>query len=151
MSPVHLKFHILGRAAPGGSKTFYGSGHVVDAAKGNKQWRSDVGWEVKAQYGRPPLKGPLEIWVTFWIERPKYHYRTGKYSHLLRDDAPAFHTVVPDTTKLLRAFEDALTGILWVDDAQIHAQHVGKEWCRPGDQASVRLEVKEAEGESNNA
>ena len=36
------------------------------------------------------------------------------------------HVVKPDLSKLLRAVEDALTGIVYHDDAQIVEAHIGK-------------------------
>jgi Holliday junction resolvase RusA-like endonuclease len=38
-------------------------------------------------------------------------------------------TVKPDLTKLLRAVEDALTGVVWRDDSQIIHQVVNKEYA----------------------
>jgi Holliday junction resolvase RusA-like endonuclease len=37
--------------------------------------------------------------------------------------------VMPDATKLLRGLEDALTGVVWHDDAQIVSQHVEKRYA----------------------
>jgi Holliday junction resolvase RusA-like endonuclease len=43
------------------------------------------------------------------------------------------HTTKPDTTKLLRATEDALRGIAWADDNQVCEQHAFKLYgMRPG-------------------
>ncbi len=54
------------------------------------------------------------------IARPKSHYRTGRMtSHLLTGNAPLHPTSKPDLLKLARAAEDALTGLVWADDAQV--------------------------------
>lgn len=39
-----------------------------------------------------PFEGPLEVSLAFYFTRPKHHYRTGKYSHILKDDAARWHT-----------------------------------------------------------
>jgi Holliday junction resolvase RusA-like endonuclease len=53
--------------------------------------------------------------VAFRLPRPKGHYgRRG-----LRPSAPAYPNVMPDLDKLARAILDALTGIVWRDDAQV--------------------------------
>jgi Holliday junction resolvase RusA-like endonuclease len=69
------------------------------------------------------------------MPRPKYHFTSkGK----LKDTAPYWHTVKPDTTKMLRAAEDALKDILWHDDGQVALQSNGKRYGnQPGAQITV--------------
>ena len=75
------------------------------------------------------------------MPRPKGHYRTGKNALILRKNAPEHPTTKPDATKLLRSTEDALTGILWKDDAQIWCQNVTKTYGEcPGAQIQVWFE-----------
>lgn len=63
--------------------------------------------------------------MVFTLARPQSHFRTGKFSHLLRDNAPRLHSVKPDLDKLLRSTGDALTTAgVYTDDcrlAQIYA------------------------------
>lgn len=118
-----IEFFVPGIPAPGGSKKFVGmnpkTGHAIlvdDAGKRNKNWRALV-----AAYGynhRPPqlLTGALSVRFSFIIKRPKSHFRTGKFHHQLKLDAPVFHTTKPDLLKLTRSTEDALTGVIWKDD-----------------------------------
>jgi Holliday junction resolvase RusA-like endonuclease len=77
--------------------------------------------------------------VTFLMPRPKGHFRTGKRAHILREAAPLYHTSKPDATKLLRATEDALTGILWHDDAQIAMQIVKKRYTSSNPGAEIKI------------
>jgi Holliday junction resolvase RusA-like endonuclease len=54
---------------------------------------------------------------------------------LLKGSAPEWPVARPDALKLARAAEDALTGIVWADDAQIVVERLGKvfgprEGCR---------------------
>jgi hypothetical protein len=39
-----------------------------------------------------PYTGPLQVELNFYFGRPKVHFRSGKNSHLLKDDAPLWHT-----------------------------------------------------------
>jgi Holliday junction resolvase RusA-like endonuclease len=77
--------------------------------------------------------------LIFDMPRPKCHYRTGKRSAELKDNAPAYHAGRPDATKLTRAVEDALTGIVWRDDSQVAEQHVIKRY---GEHPGVTVEIK---------
>lgn len=67
--------------------------------------------------------------------RPKDHMREGQYAGLVKDWALELRPITqPDATKVLRAAEDALTGVLWNDDAQIVDQHVHRIY---GDQIGM--------------
>ena len=72
-----------------------------------------------------PLEGPLSLTVRFYMPRPKAHLtaRCG-----LKSSAPQWPATRPDTTKLLRAVEDALNGICWFDDSQICVQRAYKNF-----------------------
>lgn len=105
---------------------------VTDDCAGGKKWRRVVREQAWAQWPRgvTALTGPLRVSFAFTIARRKFHYRTGRFSGTVRDDAPRHHDVKPDALKLARAVEDALTGIAWVDDAQIVDERLTKEWGR---------------------
>ena len=118
-----LSFFVPGIPAPGGSKRFVGIGKktgraiLIDAAgEKNKNWRAAVAWNgKKAMEGLPMLEGPLEVEFVFYVPRPKGHFRK---NGLLTGTAPRFPTTKPDALKLGRSTEDALTGVVWHDDAQ---------------------------------
>jgi hypothetical protein len=71
---------------------------------------------------------PLAVSAVFYRQRGKGHYRSGKFDHLLKPDAPAYPAKSPDTTKLWRALEDSLTGLLWQDDSRIVRQNITEEF-----------------------
>lgn len=128
-----ISFTVPGIAAPGGSKNAIrlksGRTVVVDACKRNPAWRGAVAAAAAgAMVRREPMLGPLELEVLIYMPRPKAHFRRDE----LRPDAPVWHQVRPDATKLLRAIEDALTGIVWVDDAQVVRQRVEKRYAGSG-------------------
>lgn len=114
---------VYGLPAPQGSKKHLGNGVMVESSKKVKPWRQDVKYaalEVTGQFPNwHPLDGPLAASMTFTFARPKGHYRTGRNAHLLRDAAPSRPAGMPDLSKILRSTEDALTGVVWKDDARV--------------------------------
>jgi Holliday junction resolvase RusA-like endonuclease len=149
-----VAFTVYGKPQPAGSKRgfpikrggeYTGKVAVVDDAKGSRAWKQEVASvAVKAMSGTLDdlpfviLNGPLMLEVTFYLARPKSHYRTGKHAELLREAAPAYPTTRPDATKLVRAVEDAMTGIVWNDDAQVVTQVVHKRYGIP-ERACIRV------------
>ena len=116
--------------------------NTVDANPKSREWKSHVSQIAAEAYQGPLLSGPIYLKAAFIFPRPKSHFRTGKYSHLLKDSAPAHHIQKPDRTKLLRGLEDALTGIIWRDDCQVVTGPTGKVW---GDQACAMVMIHELE------
>ena len=107
-------------------------------------WKSDVMHAVADAYDGPLVEGPLALRVEFFMVRPKGHYRSGRNSHLLRDSAPQAPDVKPDLLKLTRGLEDALTGQIWKDDAQIVQEELSKNYGpKPG--ASVMVFALDSE------
>jgi len=121
-------------ATAGSKRAFHskktGKTWITDDCKRGKEWRATVRAAAERQrITRKLYDGPLWLSVDFYLSRPKNHYRTGKFSDQLKPSAPKWPTKKPDATKLLRAIEDALTGVLWVDDAQIVTQLVTKSYA----------------------
>lgn len=125
-----VSFTVPGIPQPAGSKRAFVNKHtgrvsVVDAAKGSRSWKHDVATAaMDAMDGRPVLDGPLRLEITFLLPRPKGHYGAKG----VRPSAPSYPAVRPDLTKLVRAVEDALTGIVWRDDAQVVDQSAMKAY-----------------------
>lgn len=112
---------------------------VMDDAKHSRSWKSHVSSMVARAWNQAPLDEPLELTVVFVMPRPGSHYGSRKGERYLKESAPHFHTSKPDGSKCFRALEDALTGVLYVDDARIAKQRVAKVYGdRPG--AAIRLE-----------
>ena len=135
-------FRVFGQPRPGGSKRAFlhaktGKMMVIEASK-NKDWRAEVKAAGMEAYDGPVLGGPLKVHFTFFLLRPKMHYGSGKNAEQLKSQFAWLPGPVkaPDTTKLIRSTEDALTGVLWVDDAQLVVQKALKlyidRWERPG-------------------
>lgn len=129
---------VHGLPAPQGSKRHVGNGIMVESSKRVAPWRQDVKHAALAvtddMPGWAPLDGPLAVSMVFTFARPKGHWRTGRNAHLLRGSAPARPAGIPDLSKLARSTEDALTGVLWVDDARIvEYRRFGKWWAVSSD------------------
>ena len=124
-----IEFHVRGRPRPAGSKRVFpirkdgvltGKFVVTDmSGKEGKSWRSSIQDSAVQAKGFRVLKGALELDVCFVLARPKAHFGTGKNSGSVKASAPYLPSIRPDITKLVRAVEDALNGLLWGDDAQI--------------------------------
>jgi Holliday junction resolvase RusA-like endonuclease len=120
---------VFGEPLPQGSKSarvFAGRAILTegfgDQPKRRKLWREAVAEAARAWLkdndAPAPLDGAIALSVTFFLPRPA--------------SAPKRVTLPirkPDSSKLLRAVEDSLTGLLYVDDARIVEHHVRKRFA----------------------
>jgi Holliday junction resolvase RusA-like endonuclease len=129
-----ISFTVYGRPQPAGSKRAFklpsGQTVVTDANKNAKPWKQEVA-SAAAGLTDELLQGPLDLEVVFYLQRPRGHFGQGRNAGIIKPSAPEFPTTKPDATKMLRAIEDALTGVLWRDDAQIVRQVVEKRYGAP--------------------
>ena len=140
-----ITFFVPGVPAPGGSKRFVGFGKktgkaiLVDAAgQRNKDWRASVGWCGSEAMQGGLMYGPCRVRMIFFMPRPKGHFDSrGR----LRPSAPAVPVTRPDVLKLARSTEDALTGIVWADDAQTHTLILQKRYASPGETAGCKITI----------
>jgi len=119
-------FTVHGSPAPQGSKRAFRNQHtgrvqMTESSKRVAPWRQDVKHAALEVIGESwvLLDGPLAVSMVFTFPRPRSHWRTGRNAHLLRDSAPARPSGAPDLSKLIRATEDALNGVVWTDDARV--------------------------------
>ena len=140
---------VEGAPCPAGSKTAFairkggvltGKVAVVDANRNSREWKNTVAAAARKQYTGKLLEFALRVKFAFRMQRPKGHSNTKG----LRPDAPEFHIIRPDVTKLIRAAEDALTGIVWEDDAQIVQQAASKDYCLEGENPGVTIFISPA-------
>ncbi len=114
---------------------------MVDTNAKSAPWMATVAAAAsEAMNGQPLLDGPLMLTVRFNFPRPKSHYRTGKHSAELRADAPSRHGKKPDCDKLLRAICDAMTGVVYHDDAQLSTVFAWKHYMSTGGSVSIEVE-----------
>lgn len=103
-----------------------------------KAWRAYVRYTAAQHFERQPLTGPIRLAIVFTMPRIQKHY-TKKGT--IRPDAPALHTCRPDLLKMARAVEDALTGIIWKDDAAIVDESLHKRY---GETPGAMIRITEA-------
>jgi Holliday junction resolvase RusA-like endonuclease len=140
-----IEFRVYGKPEPGGSKRHVGGHRIIDANPRVADWRLKVEQVAgEAMNGCELLRGPLTASFVFTVTRPKSHYGAKG----LRASAPRFPIVKPDALKLARAVEDALSGVVYADDAQIVIGTQRKEY---GEQAGVHVHVWELANEIEEA
>lgn len=121
---------VFGLPGPQGSKSFKGMTtgrrgqpvpRLVESSAKVKPWRDAVSLGARQAVAKHTsrirkenpayrwelLDGPLEAAVWFTLPRPQ------------RPKHPDHPIVYPDLSKLLRSTEDALSGIVWADDARV--------------------------------
>lgn len=113
-----------GLPAPQGSKRYVGRGISVESSKQLPLWREDVKQAALKALEENPLWdrtfSTITAHMVFTFARPRHHYRTGKWSHTLRDGAPVLHHVKPDLDKLIRSTGDALAAAgVFADDCRL--------------------------------
>ena len=125
------------RKGPGGQRIPTGQINVRDSgtkasAARHKSWRLQVqeaAEQVIEDMGLQRLDGPLEVWTTFTMLRPKAHYLVGGALSAEGRRTP-FPAGKPDGPKLDRAIHDSLTDAgLYRDDCLIARWHGCKEWA----------------------
>ena len=125
-----LRFFVPGLPQTAGSKRAFrlktGKIVVTDANPKGREWRAVIVDMARQAVGNGValLLGPLTLELKFGVPRPKGHY--GK--HGLLKSAPQWPAKRPDLTKWIRCVEDALTGVIWHDDAQIVEQYAVKRY-----------------------
>ena len=140
-----LSFHVPGIPAPGGSKRFVGFGKktgrailIDDAGERNKNWRTSVAQCGNQARGTEPMfEGPLQVRMVFCMPRPKGHFGAKG----LKPSAPIAPTTKPDVLKLARSTEDALTGIVWLDDAQTVILNLEKSFVSSGEASGCDITI----------
>lgn len=146
-----LTIEVEGIPAPQGSKRAFNhrhTGRVVmleSAGDKLKAWRQLVTLKARNVAAMRSWEPPQAVTtsVQFYLPRPKSHYRTGRFAGELKPSAPLFHTTKPDSDKLLRAINDALTdaGVIR-DDATITNINVQKAYA-DHHPTGARITIKE--------
>ena len=98
---------------------------MIDDSKKSRPWKTQVAQHAgEAMAGRDLFQGPLHLTLRFYVQRPQGHYG----ARGLKPSAPTWPAKKPDCTKLLRAVEDAMQGVIYRNDSQIVGQVVTKEY-----------------------
>lgn len=149
MTPtIALDFFVMGTPVPQGSKrAWYSEAQkrvfmTEDAGVRHSTWRFELATYARAEVGNAePMTGPLSVALTFIQHRPLAHYGTGKNAKELKPSALPYPIKPPDIDKLTRAVFDAMTSIVWVDDAQVVAATIRKRYCHRWEQEGVHIVI----------
>lgn len=106
---------------------------IVDDCKKGADWKGDVKRFAVDHWKDVPTTEPVRVRFSFYFPRPASHFGSGRNIGTLKSSAPVCHTKKPDVDKCSRACLDALTGIVWKDDAQVVSKLVTKDYGKkPG-------------------
>jgi Holliday junction resolvase RusA-like endonuclease len=141
-----LQFIVPGQPIQQGNIIGNRYGSLYDKTKGLKTWRAKVAWQAQAAMnGR--YRNTLKPWIVTTDEGvsripaagtvlPKF---TGavmldvtfvrRRTTTLPKSATPPHVTYPDLSKLVRAVEDSMTGIVWDDDKQVVETHSRKRYA----------------------
>lgn len=134
-----LNFVVHGIAQPKGSaRAFVPKGWnraiVTSANPKNKGWQQLVAESANRAIGEQPdfrlINGAALLRVVFYLPRPK----------AIRNK-PVPHTKKPDLDKLVRSCKDALSKVVWQDDALVVEIAARKEYARPGESPRAEISV----------
>ena len=136
---------VLGIPRPAGSRRAFinkhsGKAMLAPACGEQKNWQQQVAsvaenvWAKdraeRSSLWRPVFnEGPVAMRVDFYFSRPKNHWRSN--GTLKASAENLWVPKAPDLDKLARAVCDALTGIVWRDDAQVAHIVLNKWWGQP--------------------
>jgi crossover junction endodeoxyribonuclease RusA len=131
-----LTFTVYGVAKPKGNmRAFTPRGMhfpvITESNRNVKSWQQLVAAGAsQAMQDVPPLVGPVRLTVAFYLPRPKS----------LPKRRPVAHLKAPDLDKLTRCIGDALSHVVYHDDAQVVEAVVGKFYTEID--AAPRVEVR---------
>jgi len=118
------------------------TGHAYDPNTASKEasiQKARVSGDIEEVYA-----GPLYVNYTFSFPRPRKHYRTGKYSWMLRDDAPEFYdtrNIAKDSDNLEKFYADSFNFIHYRDDRQIVKAEHFKRWANDDEMPFVEMKI----------
>lgn len=108
-------------------------------------WKLLIRHEAKKAWDGVQWEGPLRVAITIYFPRPKSHFKTGKNAHVLRENAPIWHTSKPDRDNCDKAIMDALTNLgVWKDDSQACDGPVRKKYVTGNQSAGAQITIGEA-------
>lgn len=120
MTDKPVAFTVRGLPVPQGSVRAFvagGRAHVAARSAPLMAWRTAIATAAStAMADRALLEGPLSVDAMFYLPRPAS----------LPKKRVTYPSKRPDLDKLTRALCDALTGVVWRDDAQVVVLYMQK-------------------------
>lgn len=124
-----IDFFVAGTAKSTVTGSVVRAGNRLIPIRRHTEWAKYVKLVAAEHAPATLLEGPISLSLEFVLMRPK---SVGKRR--------GWPIVRPDLSNLAKGFDDALTGILWKDDAQIVRSSYGKVY---GDRPGVQVTVSE--------
>ena len=105
--PIALKRHRVAR-----------NGRMYDPSFNDKK---QIWLQIAKFKPKQPLKDDIYLKVIFYFKRPKKHFRSGKYSHLLKDAYKdvVYKSSIPDLDNCVKLIADIIQPQMICDDSQI--------------------------------
>ena len=135
-----IEFTIPGKPKPQQRHRVSKNGRMYDPSFKDKK---QVWLQIAKFKPRYPFAGDIMIKLVFTMARPKSHYRTGKYKHLLKDKTPYWHSFKTDIDNLCKYVMDTIQGKhgFICDDSQICMLQAEKVWGFAGKTEVVIEEI----------
>lgn len=106
-------------------------------AKPIQEYKKEVAAVAKSCYGLPPIQGAVRLQLDVFRGMPKSFSKRQKQLAVNKEFLPI---TKPDTDNYVKGVKDALTGICYVDDAQVVDEHVRKFYS---DAPRVEITIEE--------
>ena len=129
--PIALARH---RTVSGGLRTYNPS-----AADQKKFAKACVTAEVLPA---EPLEGPIEACMTFYFQRPKHHFRTGKFAGQLKEGQDVWHNKKKDLDNLVKFVLDSLNALAYLDDGQVCSIKAAKFYTNTSDNPRTEISFR---------
>ena len=113
------------------------SGHMYDPSATDKK---EMWLQIARFKPKQPLAGDIFMKVIFHMPYKKYMYRTGKYSHLLKDSYKdmKWHSYKPDLDNLVKMVADVIQPQMICDDSQICVLQAEKRYGEPKTEVTIQ-------------
>lgn len=136
-----IRLFIPGRPVAKGRPRFTRSGRAI-TPKATRVYERFVAMHAKkALVNVEPLACPVELQVMFLFQRPK---KIGKDHILYGWPGRQWLGHRPDLSNLIKAVEDAIIGIVYLDDSQVVSIISAKMYAAEGETPGVHLLASEA-------
>lgn len=150
-----IEFFVPGIAKTAGSKRAFvnkktGKMIVTHDNPKTKIWMDSVKWFASKVADRMCLVNEaVSLCLIFYRDRPKGHYGSGRNANSLKSSAPKNPITKPDSLKLGRAVEDALTGIILKDDSIVCHHDIKKVYCENGQKPGVKIIIRPLQNQTH--
>ena len=134
-----MRFTVIGTPKPLKRHRVARSGHMYDPSIQDKK-----AFSLQANIMKPgkPLSGALKISLKFYFKRPKSHYRTGKFSKLLKENISGnYNDKKPDLDNLIKLVCDSMEGSWFKNDSQISSIRAEKFYCNQTEEPRTEVQI----------